>query len=81
MQPDAAVLATRLARTMSLGSEAVRCAFVLFPVVTMLLEAWLGGVPLTVRGVSGAAVVMAGVWFGTSHRAVTAAPVEAVGGH
>lgn len=39
-------------------------AFVLFPVVTMLLEAWLADEPLTVRGVSGAVVVMAGVWFG-----------------
>ncbi len=38
--------------------------FVLFPVVTMLAEAWLADVPLTVRGGLGAVVVMAGVWFG-----------------
>lgn len=39
-------------------------AFVLFPVVTMLAEAWLLREPLTVRGFAGALVVMAGVWFG-----------------
>jgi drug/metabolite transporter (DMT)-like permease len=38
--------------------------FVLFPVVTMLLGAWLADEPLTTRGVFGAVVVMAGVWFG-----------------
>ncbi|HEX6947936.1 MAG TPA: EamA family transporter [Acidimicrobiia bacterium] len=38
--------------------------FVLFPVVTMLLAAWLANEPITVRGVTGAAAVMAGVWFG-----------------
>ena len=38
--------------------------FVLFPVVTMLLGAWLADEPLTARGVFGAVVVMAGVWFG-----------------
>ena len=39
-------------------------AFVLFPVVAILLEAALGEVPLTTRNVVGAAVVMVGVWFG-----------------
>lgn len=38
--------------------------FVLFPVVTMLAEAWLADEPLTPRGVAGAIVVMSGVWFG-----------------
>lgn len=45
-------------------ASAAAYAFVLFPVVTMLLEAWLADVPLTVRGVTGALVVMSGVWFG-----------------
>ena len=39
-------------------------AFVLFPVVTLLLEAALLDEPLTGRAVIGAVVVMAGVWFG-----------------
>ena len=38
--------------------------FVLFPVVTMLLEAWLLDEPLTVRGITGAIVVITGVWVG-----------------
>jgi drug/metabolite transporter (DMT)-like permease len=38
--------------------------FVLFPIVTMLLSAWLADEPLTPRGVFGAVVVMSGVWFG-----------------
>jgi drug/metabolite transporter (DMT)-like permease len=45
-------------------ASATAYSFVLFPVVTMLLEAWLADEPLTVRGLSGAVVVMAGVWFG-----------------
>jgi len=45
--------------------------FVLFPVVTMLGEAWLLGEPLTARGLIGAAVVMAGVWFGALARRST----------
>ncbi|MGH8945215.1 MAG: DMT family transporter [Acidimicrobiia bacterium] len=45
-------------------ASATAYSFVLFPVVTMLLEAWLAEVPLTVRGVTGALVVMAGVWLG-----------------
>jgi drug/metabolite transporter (DMT)-like permease len=45
-------------------ASATSYAFVLFPVVTMLLEAWLADEPLTVRGVTGALVVMAAVWFG-----------------
>ncbi len=38
--------------------------FVLFPIVTMLLGAWLADEPITSRGVIGALLVMAGVWFG-----------------
>lgn len=38
--------------------------FVLFPVGAMLLDAWLLDAPLTARGVIGAAIVMASVWFG-----------------
>lgn len=46
------------------SASATSYAFVLFPVVTMLAEAWLDAQPLTLRGVSGALVVMIGVWFG-----------------
>lgn len=45
-------------------ASATSYSFVLFPVVTMLLEAWLVNEPLTVRGIGGAVVVMTGVWFG-----------------
>ena len=45
-------------------ASATSYTFVLFPVVTMLLEAWLDDVPLTARVVSGAVLVIAGVWFG-----------------
>jgi drug/metabolite transporter (DMT)-like permease len=45
-------------------ASATAYSFVLFPVVTMLLEAWLADVPLTVRGLTGALVVMGGVWLG-----------------
>ncbi len=45
-------------------ASATAYTFVLFPVVTMLLEAWLADEPLTLRGLTGAVVVMAGVWFG-----------------
>ena len=45
-------------------ASATSYAFVLFPVVTLVLDAVWGGVPLTVRSVSGAVVVMGAVWFG-----------------
>jgi drug/metabolite transporter (DMT)-like permease len=45
-------------------ASATSYMFVLFPIVTMLLGAWLADEPLTATGVFGAAVVMAGVWFG-----------------
>jgi drug/metabolite transporter (DMT)-like permease len=44
--------------------SATSYTFVLFPVVTMTLEAWLLDEPLTARGVTGAVLVMSGVWFG-----------------
>lgn len=59
-------------------ASATAYSFVLFPVVTMLLEAWLADVPLTVRGVTGAMVVMAGVWFGAFAGRVSPARQEAV---
>ncbi|HUG08599.1 MAG TPA: EamA family transporter [Acidimicrobiia bacterium] len=45
-------------------ASAMSYAFVLFPVVTMLAEAWLLDEPLTARSAIGAVAVMAGVWFG-----------------
>jgi drug/metabolite transporter (DMT)-like permease len=59
-------------------ASATAYSFVLFPVVAMLLEAWLQDVPLTVRRLSGALVVMAGVWFGAFSRPrhVEEAPAE-----
>lgn len=45
-------------------ASATSYAFVLFPIVTMLAEAWLADEPLTIRGVFGAIVVMTGVWLG-----------------
>jgi drug/metabolite transporter (DMT)-like permease len=39
-------------------------AFVLFPVVTMLLGAWIADEPINLQGVTGAILVMSGVWFG-----------------
>ncbi|HSJ27204.1 MAG TPA: EamA family transporter [Acidimicrobiia bacterium] len=44
--------------------SATAYAFVLFPVVTMLVESWLADEPLTLRGLTGALVVMAAAWFG-----------------
>lgn len=52
-------------------ASATSYAFVLFPVVTMLAEAWLMGEALTVRGVLGALTVMSGVWFGAFSRSTT----------
>ncbi|MBY5162152.1 DMT family transporter [Salsipaludibacter albus] len=49
-------------------ASATSYLFVLFPVVTMLLDAWVSDVPLTVRGLVGAIVVMAGVWVGALSR-------------
>lgn len=45
-------------------SSATSYMFVLFPLVTLGLAAWLIDEPLTLPAVLGAALVMAGVWFG-----------------
>jgi drug/metabolite transporter (DMT)-like permease len=45
-------------------SSASSYMFVLFPVVTMGLAAWLIEEPVTLPAVLGAALVMTGVWFG-----------------
>lgn len=45
-------------------ASATSYMFVLFPLVVMALEAVFFDEPLTLRGVSGAVLVMAGVWFG-----------------
>lgn len=45
-------------------ASATSYAFVLFPVVTMALGAGLADEPITGQAVSGALVVMLGVWFG-----------------
>ncbi len=45
-------------------ASATSYAFVLFPVVTMLLGAWIADEPLRAQGLVGAALVMSGVWFG-----------------
>ncbi len=45
-------------------ASATSYMFVLFPVATMVLEAVIAGEPITAQAVTGAALVMAGVWFG-----------------
>jgi drug/metabolite transporter (DMT)-like permease len=52
--------------------------FVLFPVVTMALEAWILGEPVTGQMLLGATLVMAGVWFGALSPAARRAPTEPV---
>jgi len=44
--------------------SAASYAFVVIPVTTMLLEAWLADVPVTATALVGAGLVMVGVWFG-----------------
>jgi drug/metabolite transporter (DMT)-like permease len=46
------------------SASATSYMFVLFPVVTMLLGAGLADEPITLNGVVGAVIVMAGVWLG-----------------
>lgn len=55
-------------------ASATSYMFVLFPVVTMLLAAALGDERLTMRGVTGALVVMTGVWFGALAPGAKASP-------
>ncbi|MDP8977103.1 MAG: EamA family transporter [Actinomycetota bacterium] len=45
-------------------ASATSYMFVLFPVATMALGAWLAGEPVTGQAATGAALVMLGVWFG-----------------
>ncbi len=45
-------------------ASATSYAFVLFPVVTMLLGALIADEALSVQGIIGAVLVMSGVWFG-----------------
>jgi drug/metabolite transporter (DMT)-like permease len=52
--------------------SATSYAFVVIPMVTLLLEAALAGVPVTASAVIGAGIVMVGVWFG----ALAPAPAE-----
>jgi drug/metabolite transporter (DMT)-like permease len=46
------------------SASATSYAFVVIPVVTLLLEAALAGVPITATALLGAGIVMVGVWFG-----------------
>ena len=63
-------------------------AFVLFPVVTLALGAWLADEPVTGRAIVGAVLVMLGVWFGalspgarrTAAAATTGAPTGTAAG-
>ncbi|HVR32823.1 MAG TPA: EamA family transporter [Acidimicrobiia bacterium] len=63
-------------------ASATSYMFVLFPVVTMILGAWLADEPITSQGAVGAAVVVTGVWFGAlspaarADRAALAPPVR-----
>lgn len=45
-------------------ASAMAYSFVLFPIVAILLEAWLDDVPLTGRNIVGVLTVIVGVWFG-----------------
>ena len=54
--------------------SAASYGFVVIPVTTMLLEAWLADVPLTATGLVGAALVMVGVWYGALAPAARATP-------
>ena len=55
-------------------SSASSYMFVLFPVVTMGLAAWLIDEPVTLPAVLGAALVMTGVWFGALSGTTPPAP-------
>jgi len=59
--------------------SATSYAFVVIPMVTLLLEAALAGVPVTASALIGAGIVMVGVWFGAL-APVPAAPPAAEGG-
>jgi drug/metabolite transporter (DMT)-like permease len=55
-------------------ASATSYMFVLFPVVTMALEAWILGEPVTGQMLLGAVLVMVGVWFGALSPAARQAP-------
>jgi drug/metabolite transporter (DMT)-like permease len=55
-------------------ASATSYSFVLFPVVTMLLGAWIADEPITYGGVTGAVLVMSGVWFGALSPGARRAP-------
>jgi drug/metabolite transporter (DMT)-like permease len=55
-------------------ASATSYMFVLFPVVTMGLEAWILDEPVTGQMLLGAALVIAGVWFGALSPAARRAP-------
>jgi drug/metabolite transporter (DMT)-like permease len=56
-------------------ASATSYAFVLFPVSTMLLGAWIADEPITGQGVAGAILVMSGVWFGALSPGARRAPL------
>lgn len=56
-------------------ASATSYAFVLFPVSTMLLGAWIADEPITGQGVVGAILVISGVWFGALSPGARRAPV------
>ena len=61
-------------------ASATSYLFVLFPVATLALGAWLADEPVTAQAVIGAVVVMIGVWFGAlspGARRATAPPPAA----
>jgi drug/metabolite transporter (DMT)-like permease len=58
-------------------ASATSYMFVLFPLVTMALEAWILSEPVTGQMLVGAALVMAGVWFGALSPAARRAPAPA----
>lgn len=58
-------------------ASATSYAFVLFPVVTMILDWSLFDEPLTARMLVGGLVVMAGVWFGALSPAARRSPMVA----
>jgi drug/metabolite transporter (DMT)-like permease len=60
-------------------ASATSYMFVLFPLVTMLLGAWLLGEQVTAQGVFGAALVMLGAWLGAfSAQAQDRSPTPAI---
>jgi hypothetical protein len=58
----------------SLAASATLYMFVLFPVVTIALGAWLADETVTKEAVTGAALVMLGVWFGALSLAPDGSP-------